>query len=54
MVVVDRVSGRCPVARGSQLRVGERKGALVVEEALNLRIRRFSQQYHAHLTGLRQ
>jgi hypothetical protein len=27
---------------------------LVIEEALNLCMRRFSKQYHAHLTGLGQ
>src|SRR5215217_4522167 len=53
-VVVDRVSRWCTVARGSHLGVGEGQGALVIEEALNLCMRRFSKQYHAHLTGLGQ
>src|SRR5215208_2413943 len=51
-VVVERVSRWCTVARGSHLGVGEGQGALVIEVALNLCIRRFSKQYHAHLTEL--
>jgi hypothetical protein len=42
LVVVDRVSGRCVVACGSHLRVGEGQGAVVVEEPLDVRISRFS------------
>src|SRR5215204_1300914 len=44
--VVCRVPGRRAVARGAHLGVGEGQGSLRLEEAPDLRLSRFSKQYH--------